>query len=133
MGVINVVLLLKDFYDLKQIKEDVIWLSKNVNVNEVVVLCIVVVEYQLCVYSYFIGFFLIQDVVNIWEVVGVSDVQVLSFFFSFNVVVVVDVEVNWVEFESEMKCCQCFIMMFLIERWFFFVLVDVFIIFLLYL
>ncbi|KAK4662133.1 uncharacterized protein QC763_710900 [Podospora pseudopauciseta] len=131
-GAINVVPSPKDPYDLKQIKEDAAWLSKNANVNEVAALRIVVVEYQSRAHSHLTGPFSTQDAANIREAAGVSDAQASSFLSSLNVVAVVDAEANWAEFESETKRRQRLITTFLTERRSFFASADAFTTFLLH-
>ncbi|KAK0748854.1 nucleoporin subcomplex protein binding to Pom34-domain-containing protein [Apiosordaria backusii] len=115
-GAINVVPSPNDPYDLKVIKEDAKWLSKNANVNEMAALRIVVVEYQSRAHSHLTGPLSTQDVANIQEAAGLSDAQVSSFLSAHDVVAVVDAESNWAEFESETRRRQRLITTYLAER-----------------
>ncbi|KAK4193602.1 nucleoporin subcomplex protein binding to Pom34-domain-containing protein [Podospora australis] len=115
-GAINLVPSPTDPFDLKVIKQDAQWLSKNANINEVAALRIVVVEYQSRAQSHLTGPLSTQDVANIQEAAGVSDAQASSILSLLNVTTVADAESNWAEFESEEKRRQRLLTTYLSER-----------------
>ncbi|KAK3989521.1 nucleoporin subcomplex protein binding to Pom34-domain-containing protein [Cladorrhinum sp. PSN332] len=131
-GAINVVPSPNDSFDLNAIKEDAKWLSKNVNINEVAALRIVLVEFQSRAHSHLTGPLSTQDVANIQEAAGVSDAQASSILSTLNVSTVVDAESNWAEFESETRRRQRILTTYLSERRSFLSSVDTLIALLLY-
>lgn len=90
-----------DKYDIKTIKEDALWLSKNGSVNEVDALRIVVVEQLSRCSSHLTGPLSSQDVLNIQEAAGVSSAQASTIFGAMDVSAAPDAETIWAEFEKE--------------------------------
>lgn len=115
-GAINVVPSPNDPYDLDTIKNDSRWLSKNVNINEVAALRIVLVEYQSRPHSHLTGPLSTQDVANIQEAAGVGDAQASAILALMNVTTAVDAESTWAEFESEAMRRQRILATYLSER-----------------
>ncbi|KAK4242409.1 nucleoporin subcomplex protein binding to Pom34-domain-containing protein [Achaetomium macrosporum] len=131
-GAINVVPSPNDPYNLDTIKNDTGWLSKNVNVNEVAALRVVLVEYQSRAHSHLTGPLSTQDVVNIQEAAGVGDAQASAILALLNVTTVADAEATWADFESETSRRQRLLATYLSERQSFLGAVDALITFLIY-
>lgn len=115
-GAINVVPSPNDPYSLESIKDDARWLSKNVNVNEVAALRIVLVEYQSRAQSHLTGPLSTQDVSNIQEAAGVGDAQASAILALLNVTTAVDAESTWAEFENETRRRERLLSTYLSER-----------------
>lgn len=98
---INVTPTPTDKFDIKIIKEDALWLSKNASVNEVDALRIVVVEHLSRSNSHLSGPLSAQDVLNIQEAAGVSSAQASSIFGTIDVSAAPDAETIWSDFEKE--------------------------------
>jgi nuclear pore complex protein Nup188 len=63
-------------YDIKQVKEDALWLSKEARIDELSALRIVVEEFQSRPYSQLLGRFSNEELVGIQDVIGVSQASV---------------------------------------------------------
>ncbi|KAL2134268.1 hypothetical protein VTI74DRAFT_635 [Chaetomium olivicolor] len=131
-GAINVVPSPNDPYNLDTIKADARWLSKNVNINEVAALRIVLVEYQSRAHSHLTGPLSTQDVANIQEAAGVGDAQASAILALLNVTTVLDAESTWAEFEKETQRRQRLLITYLSERRSFLGAADAFLAFLLH-
>ncbi|KAK3692416.1 nucleoporin subcomplex protein binding to Pom34-domain-containing protein [Podospora appendiculata] len=105
-----------DRYDIAVIKEDVVWLSKNANINEVAALRVVVVEFQSRPQSHLTGPLSTQDVVHIQEAAGVSDAQTSTILALLNVSAVADAESTWADFETVTSRRQRILAHYLSER-----------------
>ncbi|KAH8910258.1 hypothetical protein BR93DRAFT_976413 [Coniochaeta sp. PMI_546] len=90
-----------DKYDIKIIKEDALWLSKNASLNEVDALRIVVVEHLSRSNSHLTGPLSAQDVLNVQEAAGVSSAQASSIFGPMDVSAAPDAETIWSDFERQ--------------------------------
>lgn len=90
-----------DKYDIKTIKEDALWLSKNAKLNEVDALRIVVIEFHSRPRSHLTGPLSAQEVLNLREAAGVSHAQAPALFGPTDVSSVEDAETIWSEFEKE--------------------------------
>ncbi|KAK7963729.1 hypothetical protein PG996_008585 [Apiospora saccharicola] len=64
-----------DKYDVKTIKEDSIWLSKNARINLLAALRVVVIEFQSRARSQLIGAISSQDAVSLQEAAGATNAQ----------------------------------------------------------
>jgi nuclear pore complex protein Nup188 len=131
-GAINVVPSPNDPYNLDNIKNDARWLSKNVNINEVAALRIVLVEYQARAHSHLTGPLSTQDVANIQEAAGVGDAQASAILALLNVTTVADAEATWADFESEASRRQRLLATYFSERQSFLGAADALITFLIY-
>ncbi|KAK4216696.1 nucleoporin subcomplex protein binding to Pom34-domain-containing protein [Rhypophila decipiens] len=129
---INVVQAPNDQYDLKEIKEDALWLSKAANIDEVAALRIAVLEFQSRARSHLTGPLSSQDVTNIQEAAGVSDAQASSILALLNVSAVADADATWAEFETETSRRQRLLATYLSERRSFLSAADLLITFLYY-
>lgn len=128
---INAVPSPNDPYSLELLKDDARWLSKNLNVNEVAALRIVLVEYQSRAHSHLTGPLSTQDVANIQEAAGVGDAQASAILALLNVTTAVDAESTWADFESETRRRQRLLSTYLSERRSFLGAVDALVTFLL--
>jgi nuclear pore complex protein Nup188 len=88
-------------FDIKIIKEDALWLSKNASINEVDALRAVVVEHLSQSHSHLTGPLSKQDVLNVQEAAGVSSAQASSVFGPVDVSAAPDAETIWSDFEKE--------------------------------
>ncbi|KAK0711579.1 nucleoporin subcomplex protein binding to Pom34-domain-containing protein [Lasiosphaeris hirsuta] len=113
---INVVPAPNDRYNISEIKDDARWLSETANINQVVALRIVVLEYQSRSHSHLTGPLSTQDVVNIQEAAGVSDAQASSILALLNVSAVTDAESTWADFETKTSRRQRILTTYLSER-----------------
>ncbi|KAK3357224.1 nucleoporin subcomplex protein binding to Pom34-domain-containing protein [Lasiosphaeria hispida] len=113
---INVIPAPNDRYNISEIKDDARWLSETANINQVIALRIVVVEYQSRAHSHLTGPLSTQDVVNIQEAAGVSDAQASSILALLNVSVVADAESTWADFETKTSRRQRILTTYLSER-----------------
>ncbi|KAB5557934.1 nucleoporin subcomplex protein binding to Pom34-domain-containing protein [Coniochaeta sp. 2T2.1] len=98
---INVTPVPTDKYDIKVIKEDALWLSKNTSVNESDALRVVVVEHQSRSNSHLTGPLSSQDVINVQEAAGVSSAHASSIFGAIDVSAAPDAETIWSDFDKE--------------------------------
>ncbi|KAL2201591.1 nucleoporin subcomplex protein binding to Pom34-domain-containing protein [Corynascus similis CBS 632.67] len=115
-GAINVVPSPNDPYNLDTIKNDARWLSKNVNINEVAALRVVIIEYQSRAHSHLTGPLSTQDVANIQEAAGVGDAQASAIVALLNVTTVADADSAWADFESETTRRRRLLSTYLSER-----------------
>ncbi|KAK4250548.1 nucleoporin subcomplex protein binding to Pom34-domain-containing protein [Corynascus novoguineensis] len=115
-GAINVVPSPNDPYNFDTIKNDARWLSKNVNINEVAALRVVIIEYQSRAHSHLTGPLSTQDVANIQEAAGVGDAQASAIVALLNVTTVVDADSAWADFESETTRRRRLLSTYLSER-----------------
>ena len=129
---INVVPDKNDPYDINQIKDDALWLSGSLQVNEVAALRIAVVEYHSRAQSHLTGPLSTQDIASIQEAAGVSDAQASSILALLNVSAVVDAETTWAGFETEANRRQRLLATYLSERRSFMSVVDALLTFLLH-
>lgn len=121
-----------DSYSIDTLKDDARWLSKNVNVNEVAALRIVLVEYQSRARSHLTGPLSTQDLANIQEAAGVGDTQASATLALLNVTTAVDAEATWADFESETRRRHRLLATYLSERRSFLGAADALITFLIY-
>jgi len=103
-------------YDIKTIKEDALWLSKTVSLNEIAALRIVVVEFQSRAQSFLTGPLSTQDVVNIQDSAGTTGSQATSILASIDMSSVADAEDLSKRFEEEGSRRQRFVTIYLLER-----------------
>ncbi|KAL2181964.1 nucleoporin subcomplex protein binding to Pom34-domain-containing protein [Thermothelomyces heterothallicus CBS 202.75] len=131
-GAINVVPSPNDPYNLDTIKDDARWLSKNVNINEVAALRVVIIEYQSRAHSHLTGPLSTQDVANVQEAAGVGDAQASAIVALLNVPTVADADSAWADFESETTRRRRLLATYLSERRSFLAAVDALLAFLLH-
>ncbi|ROV98276.1 hypothetical protein VSDG_04423 [Cytospora chrysosperma] len=121
---INVTPTPNDKYDIKTIKEDASWLSKNVQINEVTALRIVVVEFQTRPQSHLSGSLSTQDVINLQQAVGADATQANSLLASINAADTVDAEAIWTDFNTETGRRRRLVEIYMSERRYFMAVVD---------
>lgn len=98
---INVTPTSNDKYDIKTIKEDALWLSKNADINEVDALRIVVIEFQARPQSHLSGALSTQDVINLQQAVGADGTQANALLAFVNATETGDAEKIWTDFNTE--------------------------------
>lgn len=103
-------------YDIKVIKEDAVWLSKTVDINEVAALRIVVVEFQTRPQSHLTGPLSTQDVINLQQAVGADGSQASALLASVSAADTQSVDKLWSEFSTEENRHQRLIELYLSER-----------------
>ncbi|KAK3380351.1 nucleoporin subcomplex protein binding to Pom34-domain-containing protein [Lasiosphaeria ovina] len=113
---INVIPAPNDRFTIGVIKEDALWLSENVNINEVAALRIVAIEFQVRAQSHLTGPLSSQDVVNIQEAAGVTDAQASSILAILNVSAATDAEATWADFETQTSRRRRLLTTYLSER-----------------
>jgi nuclear pore complex protein Nup188 len=116
---INVTPTPNERYDIKIIKEDALWLSKNAGINEVAALRVVVIEFQTRPESLLTGNLTTQDMVNIQEAIGFSDNHASSLLSIYKTATTADPEAIWDEFETQKSRRQRLLTSYLSERRFF--------------
>lgn len=98
---INVTPTSNDQYDIKTIKEDALWLTKNAGINEVDALRIVVIEFQARPQSHLSGALATQDAINIQQAVGADGTQANALLAFVNAADTGDAEKIWTDFNTE--------------------------------
>ncbi|KUI56248.1 hypothetical protein VP1G_03564 [Cytospora mali] len=121
---INVTPTPNDKYDIKTIKEDASWLSKNVEINEVAALRIVVVEFQTRSQTHLSGPLSTQDIINLQQAVGADGTQASSLLASVNATETADAEAIWTEFNTETGRRRRLVELYMSERRYFMAVVD---------
>jgi nuclear pore complex protein Nup188 len=113
-----------DRYDIKQIKEDATWLSKNVGINEVAALRVAVVELQARPQSYLRQPLSKQDIASVQEADGGGNGQLANLLASVNASPPVAAEELWKSFESENGRRHRLLATYFSERRFFIMTAD---------
>lgn len=121
---INVTPTPNDKYDIKAIKEDALWLSKNVQINEVAALRIVVVEFQSRPQSHLSGPLSTQDIINLQQAVGADGTLANSLLASVNATDTADAEAIWTDFNTETGRRRRLVELYMSERRYFMAVVD---------
>lgn len=103
-----------DKFDIKVIKEDAQWLSRNAKVNLVAALRATVIEFQSRPGSHLTGPLSSQDAVNLQEAAGVTNVQSSSLVPVSGAAL--DAETLWANFEKEESRRQRLFQTYLAER-----------------
>ncbi|KAI8236180.1 Nucleoporin NUP188 [Colletotrichum sp. SAR 10_96] len=103
-----------DKFDIKVIKKDAQWLSKNAKVNLVAALRATVVEFQSRPASHLTGPLSTQDAVNLQEAAGIANVQSSSLVPLSGAAL--DAEAIWAEFEKDDTRRQRILQTYLAER-----------------
>lgn len=103
-------------YDIKAIKEDALWLSKTVEINEVAALRIVVIEFQTRPQSHLSGPLSTQDVINLQQAVGADGSQASALLASVSAADTQSVDKIWSDFSTEENRHQRLIELYLSER-----------------
>ncbi|KZL68507.1 hypothetical protein CI238_00286, partial [Colletotrichum incanum] len=101
-------------FDIKVIKEDAQWLSKNAKVNLVTALRATVVEFQSRPASHLTGTLSSQDVINLQEASGVANIQSSALVPIAGAAQ--DAETIWADFEKEESRRQRIFQTYLAER-----------------
>ncbi|TEA18045.1 Nucleoporin NUP188 [Colletotrichum sidae] len=103
--------------DIKVIKDDAQWLSKNAKVNLVAALRATVVEFQSRPAEHLTGSLSTQDTINLQEAAGIANVQSSSLVPVSSAAL--DAEAIWAEFEKEETRRQRIFQTYLSERRYF--------------
>lgn len=111
-------------YDIKVIKEDALWLSKTVNLNEVAALRVTVIEFQTRPQCHLLGPLSTQDVINLQQAVGADGSQASSLLASVNAADTLDVDKIWSEFNTDENRHRRLLEIYLSERRHFLAFVD---------
>ncbi|KAI1870464.1 uncharacterized protein JN550_005392 [Neoarthrinium moseri] len=90
-----------DKYDIKTIKADALWLSKNARINSLAALRIVVVEFQSRARSQLTGPISTQDVANLQEAAGATHAQTSNILPGLNLAATRDAIELQADFEKE--------------------------------
>ncbi|OLN81487.1 Nucleoporin NUP188 [Colletotrichum chlorophyti] len=103
-----------DKFDIKVIKEDAQWLSKNAKVNLIAALRATVIEFQSRPASHLTGPLSSQDAINLQEAAGIANVQssTLAPISS----AALDAETIWTDFEKEESRRKRIFQTYLAER-----------------
>lgn len=123
---INVTPTSSEKYDIRTIKEDALWLSKNADINEVDALRIVVIEFQARPKSHLSGALSTQDVINLQQAVGADGTQANALFAFVNTAETGDAEKIWTKFNTETSRRQRLVEFYLAERRHFALFLDSF-------
>lgn len=121
---INVTPTQNDKYDLKTIKDDALWLSQNVDINEVAALRIVAIEFQARPYSHLSGPLSTQDIINLQQAVGADGSQANSLLASVSAADSMDVDKIWSSFNTETTRRRRLLDFYMAERRYFMMFVD---------
>lgn len=121
---INVTPAPNDKYDLKTIKEDALWLSQNVDIDEVAALRIVIIEFQARPQSHLSGALSTQDIINLQQAVGADGSQANALLASVNAADAMGVERIWSNFNTETTRRRRLLDFYMSERRYFMVSVD---------
>lgn len=103
-------------YDIKIIKEDALWLSKTVQINEVAALRITVIEFQNRPQRHLSGPLSTQDVINLQQAVGADGSQASSLLASISAADTLDVDKIWSEFNTDENRHRRLLDTYLVER-----------------
>lgn len=121
---INVTPTQNDKYDVKTIKDDALWLSQNVDINEVAALRIVTIEFQARPQSHLSGPLSTQDIINLQQAVGADGSQANSLLASVNAADAADVDRIWSNFNTETSRRRRLLDFYMSERRYFMMFVD---------
>lgn len=121
---INVTPTSTDKYDIKTIKEDALWLSKNADINEIDALRIVVIEFQTRPQSHLSGSLSTQDVINLQQAVGADGTQANALLAFVNAAETGDAETIWTDFNTETSRRRRLAEFYLSERRYFSLFLD---------
>ncbi|KAH8668373.1 nucleoporin subcomplex protein binding to Pom34-domain-containing protein [Xylariales sp. PMI_506] len=113
-----------DKYDVKMVKDDSIWLSKNARINLLAALRIVVIEFQSRARSQLTGPISTQDVANLQEAAGVTNAQTSSTIPGLSLVGTRDATEIQEEFEKEGARRRRIFQTYLAERRYFAMATD---------
>lgn len=105
-----------DLYDINEIKADSLWLSEIVEINEIAALRIVAIEFQSRPRSHLTGPLSTQDIANIQEATGLSNVQASSLLTSLNISPSLEAEHIWNDFNAQGARRQRLITTYLSDR-----------------
>lgn len=111
-------------YDIKIIKEDALWLSKTVEINEVAALRVTVIEFQTRPQSQLSGPLSTQDVINLQQAVGADGSQASSLLASVSAADTLDLDKIWSEFNTDENRHRRLLEIYLSERRYFMAFVD---------
>lgn len=111
-------------YDIKVIKEDALWLSKTVDINEVAALRVVVLEFQTRPQSHLSSPLSTQDIINLQQAVGADGSQANSLLASVNAGDTLDVDKIWSDFNTDESRRRRLMEIYLSERRFCLAFVD---------
>ena len=111
-------------YDIKAVKEDTEWLSKNVNINLTTALRLVVVEFQSRASRYLMGPLSLQDATNLQEAAGLSNGQGTGLVADLGSAAARDADETWNDFEATTARKQRLFDTYLAERRFFMMVAD---------
>jgi nuclear pore complex protein Nup188 len=111
-------------YDVKAIKEDAIWLSKNARVNLLAALRVVVIEFQSRPRSQLTGPISSQDVANLQEAAGATSAQTSTILPGLNLASTRDAADIQADFEKEESRRRRIFQTYLTERRYFSMSVD---------
>lgn len=123
---INVTPTSNDKYDIKTIKEDALWLSKNADINEVDALRIVIIEFQARPKSHLSSALSTQDVINLQQAVGADGTQANALLALVNATETGDAETIWTDFNTETSRRRRLAEFYLSERRSFMLFLDSF-------
>lgn len=111
-------------YDIKVIKEDALWLSKTVDINEVAALRATVIEFQTRPQCHLSGPLSTQDVINLQQAVGADGSQASSLLASVSAADTLDVDKIWSGFNTDETRHRRIMDIYLSERRHFLAFVD---------
>lgn len=111
-------------YDIKVIKEDALWLSTLVDINEVAALRATVIEYQTRPQCHLSGSLSTQDVINLQQAVGADGSQASSLLASVSAADTLDVEKIWSNFNTNENRHRRLLDIYMSERRYFLAFVD---------
>ncbi|KAJ0118320.1 hypothetical protein J7T55_009103 [Diaporthe amygdali] len=111
-------------YDIKAIKEDSLWLSSSVGINEVAALRIVVIEFQNRPQSYLAGPFSAQDIINLHQAVGADGTQANTLLAFVNAADTADADTIWADFNTQAGRRRRLVDLYMSERRYLMAFVD---------
>lgn len=111
-------------YDIKAIKEDSLWLSSSVGINEVAALRIVVIEFQSRPQSHLAGPFSTQDIINLHQAVGADGTQANTLLAFVNAADSTDADAIWAEFNTQAGRRRRLVDLYMSERRYLMAFVD---------
>lgn len=103
-------------YDIKVIKEDALWLSKTVDINEVAALRATVIEFQARPQCHLSGPISTQDIINLQQAVGADGSQASSLLASVSAAGTLDVDRMWLDFNTDDNRHRRLVDVYLSER-----------------
>lgn len=111
-------------YDIKAIKEDSLWLSSSVAINEVAALRIVIIEFQSRPQSHLAGPFSTQDIINLHQAVGADGTQANSLLAFVNAADTADADAIWADFNTQAGRRRRLLELYMSERRYLMAFVD---------